>query len=133
MKQSGREIRVFFGRKTRSIMRSIHAFLILAASGLVLFFTRVSHAQYETFYSTADSILYVLYPSDSSAYHRFYRFRDGGARIEKTVQDISGRIIAMDNIPGHLFAFWFGPYPTGWAVILFLKSNPPLLVILLYS
>lgn len=65
---------------------------------------------YWTYYSPADSILYAQCDTLPAGYTLLYRFRDGGARIEKTAHSVPGWITSFDAIPGHLFTSYEDVY-----------------------
>jgi hypothetical protein len=71
---------------------------------LSLFVNTICSGQQSIYYSPADSILYAQFPSQIpfSNDYILFRFRDGGSRMERTVNDVPGIIEATDNIPGHL-------------------------------
>lgn len=85
--------------RLRSTITALIALLLTAEFG----------AAYEILYSPADSILYLQCLSPQPY---LFRFRDGGARIERAEQAAPAMIVAFDAIPGHLYAHYdTDPFP----------------------
>lgn len=78
--------------------------------GLILLSSSPCLAPWFVTYSPADSILYAQCDTLPSSYRLLFRFRDGGANLERAQQPVPGLIMTFDNIPGHLFSY-FDQFP----------------------
>jgi hypothetical protein len=78
---------------------------------LILLALNVCLAQLgNSYYNPADGILYAQCPSptlppEGESMSMLFRFEDSGARLIMINHDVPGRIISLDNVPGHLFTW----------------------------